>query len=201
MKSENKYIGDDAFNKFIEHYECPSSLTEIKLKFAGAICSPNLDLKPVDVIASFWPQDEQPRLQTKKEADLFFKFFMGLWDDIFERVKQNNIKLSPVKLKSKEDIKEACHERFIDVELGFVEGFWGGQENLNIPAFVAQMIDSITELAGVYKDLSKKIDNNPDLDEITQTFTYTDKMVEKAISFIVENNVLPRIDDLARTVN
>ena len=75
MKSENKYIGDDKFIKFLEHYNCPAPLEVVKLRFAGAICSPNSELRPTDVIASFWENNQAPRLETKNEAELFFKFF------------------------------------------------------------------------------------------------------------------------------
>ena len=69
------------------------------------------------------------------------------------------------------------------------------------PAFVAEMIDSLTELSGVYNTLAKKLDKAENLDEILNTFRYTDKMVEKAISFIIENSVLPRIESLQRVMN
>ena len=201
MESQNKYIGDESFKKFLEHYDCPTPLPVVRMKFAGAVCSPNLELRPADVISSFWPEGRAPRLETKNEADLFFKFFMGLWNEVFQKVKQNKIKLEPVKLSTKEQIREACAARFAEVEGGYVEGFWGGKEDFKLPAFIAQMIDSLTELSGVYNTLAKKLDNGGNLEEISNTFRYTDKMVEKAVSFIIENSVLPRIDSLRRVVN
>ena len=201
MESQNKYIGDESFKKFLEHYTCPSSLAVVKMKFAGAICSPNMDLRPTDVISSFWEQGKAPRLETKNEAELFFKFFMGLWDEVFEQVKSNKIKLPHTKLSGKEDILKACAERFEEVECGYVEGFWGGKDDFKLPAFVVEMIDSLTELSGVYNTLAKKLDKAENLDEILNTFRYTDKMVEKAISFIIENSVLPRIESLQRVMN
>ena len=70
MKSQNEYIGDDSFKKMLDHYHCPTPLHVIKMRFAGAICSPNLELRPTEVISSFWPQGETPRLETKNEAEL-----------------------------------------------------------------------------------------------------------------------------------
>jgi hypothetical protein len=201
MESQNKYIGDESFKKFLGHYGCPTPLPVVKMKFAGAVCSPNLDLRPADVISSFWPAGQAPRLETKNEADLFFKFFMGLWDEVFQKVRENKIKLEPVKLSGREQIREACAARFAEVEGGYVEGFWGGREDFKLPAFIAQMIDSLTELSGVYNMLAKKLDKAENLEEISNTFRYTDKMVEKAVSFIIENSVLPRIDSLQRVVH
>lgn len=199
-KNANPYIGDESFQKLLDHYQCPTPLNVIKMRFVGAVCSPNLELRPAEVISSFWPAGEEPRLQTKEEADLFFKFFMGLWDDIFEKVKRNKIKIPPLKTDRK-NLKKTCDERFEAVEFGFLEGFWGGKEDLRLPAYIAQMIDSLSEISGIYKTLAKKLDNGADLEEIAKTLGYTDIMMEKALSFIIENSVLPRIDNLARVVH
>lgn len=195
---ENKYIGDEKMTKMLEHYACETPLEIVKLRFAGAICSPNLELRPTDVISSFWPAGQAPRLQTKDEADLFFKFFMGLWDEVFEKVKANKIKLEKLSFK---DLAYYCERRFAEVEQGYVEGFWGGKTDIKIPAFLAEMVDSLSELAGVYASLGKKLDAGSSSDEIMNALRSADSMVEKAIAFIIENSVLPRIESLRRTVN
>lgn len=200
MQTENKYIGDDKFIKMLEHYKCETPLGVIKMRFAGAICSPNLQLRPTDVISSFWPHGHSPRLETKEEADLFFKFFMGLWDEIFQKVKQNKITLPPLSIKEV-DLKMACAKRFAEVELGFVEGFWGGQPDLKLPVYLAEVIDSLSDIGNVYARLEKKLDSSANLSEIKSTLEQTDTMAEKTISFIIENAVLPRIESLQRSVN
>lgn len=195
---ENKYIGDEKMAKMLEHYNCPTPLEVVKMRFAGAICSPNLELRPTDVISSFWPQNQAPRLQTKEEADLFFKFFMGLWDEMFNLVKANNIKLDKLSAK---DLAYYCERRYAEVEFGYAEGFWGGKQDIKIPAFLAELIDNISELAAVYNTLGKKLANGADADEILQALHSCDKTVEKSISFVIENSVLPRIESLKRVVN
>lgn len=197
----NKYIGDAAFIKMLEHYNCPTSLYVIKMKFAGAICSPNLELRPTDVISSFWEAGKEPRLETKDEADLFFKFFMGLWDEIFDLVTLNKVSFEKVKWKTKDDLINLCHHRFSEVELGYIEGFWGGLDDLKISAYLAEIVDSLTELSSVYSVLSKKLDKAENISDIAKTLEHTDKMVERAISFIIENSVLPRIETLTRVIH
>lgn len=200
MKSENKYIGDEAFEKMLAHYKCVTPLDVVKMRFLGAICSPNMELRPTDVISSFWPQGQEPRLQTKDEADLFFKFFMGLWDELFEQVRENKVKLPFVK-REEANLKDFCVSRYNEVEWGFVEGFWGGKQDLKLANYLAEVIDSLTDLAGVYNALQNQVDKNFNSAELIKTLEHTDKMVEKSISFIIENSVLPRIENIHRVVN
>lgn len=199
MKSENEYIGDDKFKKFLEHYDCRMPLEVVKLRFAGAICSPNTELRPTDVISSLWEENQAPRLQTKAEADLFFKFFMGLWDEMFNLVSQNKIALPH--FNKKEDVTELCHIRYEQVELGFVEGFWGGLEDLKIPAYIAEVLDSLSRMALLYKDLAQKATKGTNNKNIFDAVAECDKMVGKSLSFLVENYALPHIEELKRTVN
>lgn len=202
MQSENKYLGDEKFKKFLEHYNCPTPLNIVKMKFTGALCSPNLNLRPTDVISSFWPEGRAPRLETKEEADLFFKFFMGLWDEIFADVKKNQIELSVYrKPENTEDFAALCRLRYDEIEYGFVEGFWGGKDDLNLPAYLAELIDSLSQMAEVYATLATKTESVSSFEEAMKHFRATDKMVEKAIAFLIENSVLPRIESLQRTVH
>ena len=94
-----------------------------------------------------------------------------------------------------------CQLRYEELELGFVEGFWGGQNDLKLPAFLAEIIDSLSQMSEVYATLIKKLESNTNISDVRKMFLATDKMAEKAIAFIIENSVLPRIENLQRTVN
>ena len=199
MKSENEYIGDDNFKKFLNHYDCPTPLDIVKFRFAGAICSPNTDLRPTDVISSFWPENRTPRLETKKEAELFFKFFMGLWDEVFKLISQNNLTFG--KIDKSDDLKKVCLNRYDILEQGFLEGFWGGMDNVKIPAFIAEIVDSVSKMAMLYKSMIDKINPDKDNNAVFQAIIECDKTAEKSIGFIIEHYVLPKIEDLKRTVH
>lgn len=199
MKSENEYIGDDNFKKFLNHYDCPTPLEIVRFRFAGAICSPNTDLRPTDVISSFWPDNRTPRLETKKEAELFFKFFMGLWDEVFTNISKNNLKFN--KINKTYDLKEICQKRHDLLEHGFLEGFWGGMEDITIPAYIAEIVDSLSKMAVLYQSMMNKINPEKENNAIFQAIVDCDKTAEKSIEFIIEHYVLPKIEDLKRTVN
>lgn len=204
MQSENVYIGDDKFQRFLDHYHCTTPLDIVKLRFAGAICSPNSNLRPTDVISSLFLEDKQPRLETKAEAELFFKFFMGLWDEMFMTVRTNTLTLSPFcgGKDNTETIYKFCIKRHEDLEFGFLEGFWGGCRTLNIPQFAAELTSSLSELAEVYSVLAQKLKKDgDDRKNIIKVIKNTDEMVEKTWKFLIEHLVLPNISKLERTVN
>ena len=196
MQSENVYIGDDKFQRFLDHYNCPAPLGVVKLRFAGAVCSPNPNLRPTDVIASLFAENMQPRLTTKNEAELFFKFFMGLWDEIFEQVRHNEVRLPPyLPETSREYWRELCRRRSEQLEQGYVEGFWGGRSDLKISAGLAELIDSLSDLAALYLTLAGRLEKETNIENLIAAVKNTDKMVNRAISFIIENTVLPRMTE------
>ena len=197
MQSENVYIGDDKFKNFLNHYNCPTEINEVKLKFAGAICSPNVNLRPTDVISSLFGENKQPRLQTKDEANLFFKFFMGLWDEMFSKIKDNNLLLPKAVNGCRDELIILCRQRSRQIECGFVEGFWGGLEKLDIPLFAGELINSLSDLAEAYYVLSQKLEKmNKEDDNIFKVIVNMDKKANEIFSFLIEHLVLPKFDEL-----
>ena len=85
--------------------------------------------------------------------------------------------------------------------MGFVEGFWGGKEDIKVPAYIAEMIDSLTQLAEVYNSLKEKINPEKNNKNIFDAIIKCDKMAAKSVNMLIEHYVLPHIDNLRRTVN
>lgn len=193
MQSQNEYIGDDNFKKFLTHYDCNTPLGVVKMRFAGAICSPNEDLRPADVISSLWEEGQNPRLETKNEAELFFKFFMGLWDKIFEDIGFNKFKLP---FYDYDNVAEVAAARYDEIEFGFLEGFFGGLENVRVPAYLGEVTDSLSELSKVYEVLYQRAQKGESREVLQKTLKDTDKMVQKAVNFIIENYALPKIKNI-----
>ena len=138
-------------------------------------------------------------METKNEADLFFEFFMGLWDEIFSEVALQ--KLEMPRINRKDNLVEVCEQRYFLVEDGFVEGFWGGKQNVKIPAYIAEVADNLTALAEAYKSMVSKINPQNDNENIFNAVISCDKLVIKSVNFLIENYVLPRMEELKRTIN
>ena len=205
MASKNKYIGDVSLEKMLEHYNCKAPLHLIKMRFIGGVCSMNDELKPADIIASFWEEGKEPRLETKKEADLFFEFFMGLWFKQFEKVKKNEVKLKPyLKLESVEAIALCLKTRLEEIEFGFIEGFWGGKTDIKMPTFVAELIDSLSDMCKLYEKLLASLKDTATEEEksaIVSAIKQADSMFNKSVSALIEHVVLPKLASMTEAVN
>jgi len=205
MASKNKYIGDVSLEKMLEHYECKAPLHLIKMRFIGGICSFSEELKPADIIASFWEIGKEPRLETKSEADLFFKFFMGLWFKQFDKVKKNEVKLkSFLRLESAESISLCLQTRLEEIEYGFIEGFWGGKNDVKMPSFVAELIDSLSDISKFYGKLLKNIKDDisdEDKEAIIKSISQADAMFNKAVNNLIEHVVIPRMSVIVEKSN
>ena len=75
--------------------------------------------------------------------------------------------------------------------------FCGVCDNVKIPAYIAQIVDSLSELAEVYHHLSQHQTNENELENLIKTVAHTDKMVNRSIAFIIENSVLPRFEQVS----
>ena len=67
-----------------------------------------------------------------------------------------------------------------------------------MPNYLAQIIDSLSEMALLYQKMSSKGEVSQ---AVWDAVKHTDKVVERSMNFVIENSVLPRIEDLKRTVN
>lgn len=177
-----KYIGDAGVAKFLEKYKSQTPFHVVRMRVLGALASPNKELLPVMVIASFWGEDDFPKFVTKEEAEVFFSTFMGLWHRIEKMASARTALLSARgKLATPEAAKELLTRRVEELEAGFIEGFWGGQDDMKMPSATAALIDGLGEEADGFHALLQDVENWPD---------YTLAMREALLEEIAERDAL-----------
>lgn len=180
-KKQGKYIGDAGIAKFLEQYNSPTPFNVVSMRVLGGLASPNEKLLPVMVIASFWPEDAFPKFVTKQEAETFFSTFMGLWQRMEKMAAAGQAMLSARgKLASLEEVKELLFKRVEEIDAGFIEGFWGGLDDMKMASATAALIDGLAEEAEAYNTLSEDLENWGD---------YTEAM-RKAVSAEIEERDL-----------
>jgi len=142
----SKYLGDAAVSKCLSRYDSHTPFDVAFMRFMGAQASPNKDLLPVMVIASFWPEESFPSFEQKEEASLFFSHFMGLW----RRADDKPLLRTKVRYTDAALFRQTLQQRIEELEYGFIEGFWGGVDDLDMPSATAALIDGIGDQVQAY---------------------------------------------------
>lgn len=157
-KKPVKYIGDAGVAKFLAQYKSETPFHVVRMRILGALGSPNKELLPVMVVASFWPEEAFPRFVTKVEAETFFSVFMSLWRRMEKMAQAGQPALSaPGKIATLEELKQVLLKRTEEIEAGFIEGFWGGLDDLKMASATAALIDGLGGEAEAYQGLYEDV--------------------------------------------
>jgi len=121
---------------------------------------------------------------------------------MFNKIRDNDISLPKAINGSREELVILCRKRSRQIECGFVEGFWGGLDKLDIPNFAGELINSLSDLAEAYYLLSQKLEKMNEVEKnIFNVIVNMDKKTNEIFSFLIEHLVKPKIDELKKQVN
>ncbi len=186
-----KYIGDAAVAKMLTHYKSTTPFHVVRMRVLGALASPNKELLPVMVMASFWPEEQFPKFERKDEAESFFSAFMGLWRRT-EKMVVGEAKLLSArgKLATLDEVKALLLKRMEEVDAGFIEGFWGGMADMKMSSASAALIDGLGEEAEAYYALMEDIETWESYtatmrEAVNEEIQERDRVVEDAIKALL----------------
>ncbi len=143
-KPKSTYAGDGAIQKLLSRYGCPTPFHVVRMRFWGEIVSPAQKVSPVKTIEALWPAG-LPTFDSAEEANAFFQALMGLWNHLAGyQGGSPSLKLTKVgAINSREGLHAAAKIRVEELYEGFVRGFTGGQEDLDVPAGVGDLLTRI----------------------------------------------------------
>lgn len=123
VKKPGKYPGDAAFDRFLDKYDCPLLLDVLKMRFLGAIASPDFGVSPLSVVRECW-DGELPEFADETEAGAFFESVMSLWNRLARHQDGVRVKLTkPTRLRDWSDMSDMFHVRGSEIIDGFLHGF------------------------------------------------------------------------------
>jgi hypothetical protein len=143
-KPKPTYVGDGAIQKLLKRYGCPTPFHVVRMRFWGEIVSPAQKVSPVKTIEGFWPVG-LPTFENADEANAFFQALMGLWNHLAGyQGGSPSLKLTKVgAINSREGLHAATTIRVEELHEGFMRGFTGGQEDMDVPAGVGDLLTRI----------------------------------------------------------
>jgi len=144
MSDKRNPFGDGAVQKLLTRYGCPTPFHVVRMRFWGKIVSPAQKVSPVKTIESLWPAG-LPTFDSAEEADAFFQILMGLWNRLTGYQSGSpSLKLTKVgAIKSREGLHAAAKIRVEELHDGFMRGFTGGEDHLDVPSGVGDLLTRI----------------------------------------------------------
>jgi hypothetical protein len=150
-KRKAAYAGDDAVKRLLQRYRCPAPFHVVRMRFWGAIASPSFDVSPITAIQGLW-SNGPPEFKDAREANTFLKPMMSLWNEL-TRYQDGSPRLELERIgeiDTRERLHAAAKLRAEELYDGFLEGFTGGQTEIDVPPGVGDLIRSVEKGTEVF---------------------------------------------------
>ena len=196
-KPKFPYTGDAPLKRLLERYRCPAPFHVVRMRFWGEIVSPSLQASPIKTIESFWPNG-LPTFRDGAETNAFFQALMSLWSNV-ARFQDGSppLKLQKVdKIDTREALHAAAKLRVEELLDGFMYGFTGGSQQIDVPPGVGDLLSGVEksiELLATTRNTFAKPPGPEDaaiLAELGGIFPQVDRAVQadlNAIAVAVKN--------------
>ncbi len=167
-------------------HACPVPFHEVRTRFLGSIASPGLSVSPFEAMKRLWG-GELPEFESLDAVnELIGALINGLWNSLTRHQKRSE----PFRLvrtsvpETPAGLAELALIRRQELD-GFVEGLFGGADELDLPAKASSALEAIGEvramIAGVHQvacDASKPAE----LSDITTTMKHVRELTRIAES-------------------
>ena len=152
-----KYTGDEAFQRVLRKYQCPTPFHVVRMRFLGEIASLDFGASPIKTIESLWDGD-LPVFDGEKETSMFFNAMMNMWNRMARHQDGVLVKLfKPKKLREWDDIATALRMRADEIRDGFLIGFLGTGEEQPLPKSLGDAIDPLTKMADQFDEAAERV--------------------------------------------
>ena len=199
-----RYVGDERIRDLLRDHGCPSPFHAVRTRFLGNIATPRLDASPVQVIKDLWG-GELPEFEEIDAANDLFQDLMSLWNHLTRhqsRPKPFRLVREAAK-PEQESLRSLCRTRTEELE-GFVDGLFGGDEDLDRPVRAAEGMERLAEINAMIHGITRLLDDpaqSPTERELADTLRNLKKLTrvaEKEIHAVVLACVRARREALAQ---
>jgi hypothetical protein len=149
-------VSDEQIRGLLKRYACPIPFHEIRTRFLGNIASPAMNASPMEAVKRLWNDDLPEFESTEAAKELIGALVMGLWNQLARHQERS----APFRLTrlttaaSPQGVENLARVRRQELD-GFVEGFFGSEESVDIPERAHRGMDTL----GNIRDLFASIEN------------------------------------------
>jgi hypothetical protein len=147
-------VSDEQIRGLLKRYACPVPFHEIRTRFLGNIASPAMNASPMEAVKRLW-NDDLPEFESTEEAkELIGALVMGLWNQLAKHQER----AAPFRLTRlttaavPQGVENLARIRRQELD-GFVEGFFGSEESVDIPERAHRGMDTLGNIRALFASL------------------------------------------------
>lgn len=149
--SRTSDVGERSVRALLARHQCPTPFVAARALFMGAIASPTIDVSPMGVVAALW-NGELPQFDSAADVEALANTLLsGLWN----RLARHQDSREPFRLTRESVVATRSGLAALAVmrvqELdGFMNGLFGGAEQLNLPEKAHQALTHLEEVRHMF---------------------------------------------------
>jgi hypothetical protein len=144
-------VTDQQVQALLTRYACPTPLHVLRMRFLGAIASPQLDVSPIRVVEQAWG-GELPEFATQEDAEeLIQALVAGLWNRLSQHQNSRNpFRLPRTEVKPTRQALMALAQMRSQELAGFVDGLFGPEEEMDLPEKAHEAMNVLADVQSMF---------------------------------------------------
>lgn len=131
----------------LKRYNCPTPFHEVRTRFLGNIASPVMNASPMETVKGLWGGELPAFDSIDAMNELLHVLVAGLWNCLTEHQSSRHpFRLLRFEVEATRDgLKQPALVRRQELD-GFVEGLFGSQDEIDLPARAHQALGALSEV-------------------------------------------------------
>jgi hypothetical protein len=190
-------VDEKKVRALLQAYACPVPFHEVRTRFLGNIATPSMSASPIAVVKNLWG-GELPEFKSLDAVnELIGVLINGFWNSLTRHQKRSE----PFRLvrtsvpETRAGLSELALIRRQELD-GFMEGLFGGADELDLPAKASSALDTLGEvramIAGV-NQIASDASKPAELSDIATTMKHV-----RELTRIAENEINRIVFDCTR---
>ena len=171
----------------LERYNCPHTLTVVRMRFWGAINSPAARISPIEEFDALW-SGKRRRFENEDEAQAFYDVMIRFWNGLAE----NRASGKPIAfamrsgLNTIDGLKSAIASRHAELKDGFFSGFIGNLRSHDpVDSGISGNLDKLSDVIDEIEELMHGPIGPTNANKVRSRFVALDKRAQKLVNQLV----------------
>ena len=187
-------VTDQQVQALLARHACPTPLHVLRMRFLGAIASPQVNVSPMRVVEQAWG-GELPEFASQIDAEeLIQALVAGFWNRLSEHQNTKTpFRLPRAEVKpTRKALLELAQTRSLELA-GFVDGLFGEDEEMDLPEKAHEALNMLGEMHATFAGAAQLLadESTPvaqrDLNDLLRSFQKLAITADEAINRVIQS--------------